>query len=147
MRLLVEAYRSDPDPGIHGAVRWTLLQLDQPTRLAEVEHRLATGKVEGNRRWYVSGQGQTFTVIPGPVEFWMGSPDTEAERERGQASDIELQHFRRIHVRLPLPARRSRLNNSCDSVETTTTTGRTRPGGIIPSIPSLGTTRRPTATG
>ncbi len=82
VRLLAEAYRSDPDPGIHGAVRWTLLQLDQPARLAEVEHQLATGKVEGNRRWYVNGQGQTFAVIPGPVEFWMGSPDTEAERER-----------------------------------------------------------------
>jgi formylglycine-generating enzyme required for sulfatase activity len=32
------------------------------------------------RRWYVNGQGQTFTLIPGPVTFRMGSPLTEADR-------------------------------------------------------------------
>src|SRR2546423_700078 len=31
-------------------------------------------------KWYVNGQGQTFVVIPGPVEFVMGSPLTEADR-------------------------------------------------------------------
>ena len=34
----------------------------------------------GERRWYVNGQGQTFAVIEGPVEFRMGSPPTEPER-------------------------------------------------------------------
>ena len=29
-------------------------------------------------QWYVNGQGQTMVVIPGPVEFMMGSPPTEA---------------------------------------------------------------------
>jgi formylglycine-generating enzyme required for sulfatase activity len=37
-------------------------------------------KERGDRRWYVNGQGQTFAVIEGPVEFRMGSPPTEAER-------------------------------------------------------------------
>ena len=32
-------------------------------------------------QWYVNGQGQTMVVIPGPVEFVMGSPTTEAGRE------------------------------------------------------------------
>ena len=32
-------------------------------------------------QWYVNGQGQTMVVIPGPVEFVMGSPPTEAGRE------------------------------------------------------------------
>ena len=34
----------------------------------------------GERRWFVNGQGQTFAVIEGPVEFRMGSPPTETER-------------------------------------------------------------------
>jgi eukaryotic-like serine/threonine-protein kinase len=42
-------------------------------------------------QWYVNGQGQTMVVVPGPVEFVMGSPPTEADRRI-----IELQHNRRI---------------------------------------------------
>ena len=34
----------------------------------------------GDRRWFVNSQGQTFAVIEGPVEFRMGSPPTEPER-------------------------------------------------------------------
>jgi formylglycine-generating enzyme required for sulfatase activity/tRNA A-37 threonylcarbamoyl transferase component Bud32 len=42
--------------------------------------------------WYVNGQAMTFTIIPGPVEFTMGSPKDEAG-----ALDIEKpQHRRRI---------------------------------------------------
>ncbi len=37
-------------------------------------------KDRGERRWFVNGQGQTFAVIDGPVEFRMGSPSTETER-------------------------------------------------------------------
>ena len=37
----------------------------------------------GGRRWYVNGQGQTFAVIDGPVEFRMGSPADEPERVGG----------------------------------------------------------------
>jgi len=41
--------------------------------------------------WYVNGQGQTMVVIPGPVEFVMGSPESEKDWK----SD-EVQHVRRI---------------------------------------------------
>ena len=34
----------------------------------------------GDRRWFVNSQGQTFAVIEGPVEFDMGSPPTEPDR-------------------------------------------------------------------
>jgi formylglycine-generating enzyme required for sulfatase activity len=34
----------------------------------------------GERRWYVNGQGQTYAVIEGPVEFRMGSPPCEPGR-------------------------------------------------------------------
>ena len=48
----------------------------------EVEKLLGKGGF-GNkpqRQWYVNGQGQTMVVVPGPVEFLMGSPSTEANR-------------------------------------------------------------------
>ncbi|MCI0462498.1 MAG: SUMF1/EgtB/PvdO family nonheme iron enzyme [Gemmataceae bacterium] len=41
--------------------------------------------------WRVNGQGMTFVVIPGPVEFLMGSPESEAGHEA-----IERQHWQRI---------------------------------------------------
>jgi formylglycine-generating enzyme required for sulfatase activity len=34
----------------------------------------------GERRWFINGQGQTFSVIEGPVEYRMGSPPTDTER-------------------------------------------------------------------
>ena len=42
-------------------------------------------------QWFVNSQGQTMVVIPGPVQFLMGSPTTEAGRY-----DCEPQHQRRI---------------------------------------------------
>jgi serine/threonine protein kinase/formylglycine-generating enzyme required for sulfatase activity len=42
-------------------------------------------------QWYVNSQGQTMVVIPGPVEFLMGSPSTEDGR-----GGNESQHQRRI---------------------------------------------------
>ncbi len=36
----------------------------------------------GGRRWFVNGQGQTFAVIDGPVEFRMGSPPNEPGAKR-----------------------------------------------------------------
>jgi formylglycine-generating enzyme required for sulfatase activity len=47
----------------------------------------AASAPEVGPQWYVNTQGQTMVVIPGPVEFRMGSP--------GRASD-EPQHKRRI---------------------------------------------------
>ena len=41
-------------------------------------------KDRGDRRWYVNSQGQTFAVIEGPVEFRMGSPPTEPDRDSGR---------------------------------------------------------------
>src|SRR5262249_49133654 len=41
--------------------------------------------------WYVNSQGQTMVVIPGPVEFMMGSPPTEYGRHFD-----EVRHRRRI---------------------------------------------------
>ena len=80
---LFDLYRNDPDAGIHGAVEWTLRQWKQQEKLQAADAKLMKLKDWGDRRWYVNGQGQTFAVIEGPVEFRMGSPPTEPERIAG----------------------------------------------------------------
>lgn len=114
-RKLQEIYRSEPDAGLHAAAEWLLRQWgeepwlqqtlaawandkqhqkEQHERIAGLLGKRADGK-ESRRQatphWYMTGQGQTMVVIPGPVEFVMGSPPTEADRQ----SD-ETPHRRRI---------------------------------------------------
>ena len=106
---LREWYRSDPDPGLHAAVEWLLRQWKQEQWLKEIERgwandgkerekrlqsirdSLARAKGEATPQWYVNGHGQTMVVIPGPVEFMMGSPESEAER-----NENETMHRQRI---------------------------------------------------
>ena len=68
---LLTVYRDDPDAGVHGAVAWTLGQWGLKEKLGPIDDELAKVKNPGGRRWYVDGQGQTFAVITGPVEFRM----------------------------------------------------------------------------
>ncbi len=77
---LLDLYCNDPDSGIHGAVEWTLRQWKQDEKLRNLDAEFSKLKDQGNRRWYVNSQGQTFAVIEGPVEFQMGSPPNEPER-------------------------------------------------------------------
>jgi serine/threonine protein kinase/formylglycine-generating enzyme required for sulfatase activity len=77
---LLDLYRNDPDAGIHGAAEWALRKWGQQDKLKEVDAQLMKVKDWGNRRWFVNGQGQTFAVIEGPVEFRMGSPPNEPDR-------------------------------------------------------------------
>jgi formylglycine-generating enzyme required for sulfatase activity len=106
---LQEIYRTAADTGLRAAAEWLLRQwhkkewLDQADlawaedaeqrrkRLASIEQELRTEKEKATPQWYVNSQGQTMVVIPGPVEFKMGSPRTESERDPG-----EQQHRRRI---------------------------------------------------
>ena len=44
------------------------------------------------RNWFVTGEGQTFAVVRGPVAFTMGSPATEA----GRSADNEATQRARI---------------------------------------------------
>lgn len=77
---LLDLYRDDPDPGIHGAAEWLLRKWEVVEDVKVLDKALATGKVEGQRRWYRNRQGQTMVIVPGPVEFTQGSPVTEAVR-------------------------------------------------------------------
>src|SRR5262249_57766360 len=74
---LRDLYRDDPDAGIHGAAGWTLRQWGRGETVKAVDAELSQAPDRADRRWYVNGQGQTFAVIDGPVEFRMGSPPAE----------------------------------------------------------------------
>ena len=91
IRRLLQWYEHDPHPGIHSSARWLLCRWGQAGAVASIDHRFSTGKVLDNRRWYVTSQGQTMTLVRGPVEFLMGSPATEPGRD----SD-ECLHRKRI---------------------------------------------------
>ena len=98
---LLDLYRNDPDSGIHGAAEWTLRQWKQQEKLEELDAELMKLKNWGERRWYVNGQGQTYAVIEGPVEFRMGSTSTETERYAG----YETPHRRVIPRRFAIAAK------------------------------------------
>jgi hypothetical protein len=88
-------YRTEADPGLHAAAEWLLRKWGQEAWLAQVNEEWAADEGQRAKRiesiqqqiktsrqasapgapqWYVNSQGQTFVVIPGPVEFLMGSP-------------------------------------------------------------------------
>jgi serine/threonine protein kinase/formylglycine-generating enzyme required for sulfatase activity len=102
-----EIYTTASDPALHAAAEWLLRTWKDVAWLKQVNERWAKDKKQRESRldditrrstkekalpeWYVNGQGQTMVVIPGPVEFVMGSPPTEAGRYGN-----ETQHTRRI---------------------------------------------------
>src|SRR5271157_3406566 len=94
---LLALYENDPDAGIHGAAEWTLWKWGQQKSLKEKDTAMR-GKEPGERRWYVNGQGQTFALIDGPVEFRMGSPPTEPDRIAGNETPRRMVIHRRFAI-------------------------------------------------
>jgi len=78
---LLQLYREDPDPGIHGAAEWLVRAWGASNELKKIDKGLATGKVEGKRQWYINRQGQTMMIISRPGEFWMGEGDEKHRRK------------------------------------------------------------------
>ena len=115
---LQEIYRNDADPGLHASAEWLLRTWQQEAWLKQINEEWAKDQERREKRldgirqllmkdkektppqWYVNGQGQTMVVIPGPVEFLMGSPTTEAGRD-----DDETQHKERIGRTFALAAK------------------------------------------
>jgi formylglycine-generating enzyme required for sulfatase activity len=119
-RLLAGAwkrYQEEPDAGLHGAAEWLLRRWKQDRQLKEHEQGWVKDRKKREARqrvireelkkagavpsglggkWYVNGQGQTMVVVPGPVEFLMGSPVTEAGREGGPRGKPETPHLKRV---------------------------------------------------
>ena len=103
---LLRWYRDDPDSGIHGAIDWLLrygrqgeiarkLDWQQADALAEIDRNMA-GRSAERRQWYLTKEGQTMTVVRGPMEFRMGSPQYEAGRM--PASDSPNEALHREHI-------------------------------------------------
>ena len=103
---LLQFYRDDPDPGIHGASEYLLRQWQMSQEMKALDKGLATGKVEGSRQWYVNGQGQAMVVVPKPGEFWMGEGQEKHRRkiERGFAiasKEVTVEQFLRFRKNHP----------------------------------------------
>ncbi|RLS84296.1 MAG: hypothetical protein DWI06_03730 [Planctomycetota bacterium] len=106
---LKEIYVNEPDAGLHSSTEWLLKIWSQQSfinqannswkdergsslkRQREIKNLLEDGKSKPLPQWYVNGQGQTMVVIPGPVEFMMGSQLGEAG-----GNNSETQHKRQI---------------------------------------------------
>lgn len=115
--MLREVHQKDANPGLHAAAEWLLRQWSQgdwlqaerdkwiaakPAREERLESIKKSMQRPGEKaapQWYVNGQGQMMVVIPGPVEFQMGSPSWEVSRR-----DDETQHQRRIDRSFALAA-------------------------------------------
>ncbi len=117
---LLLVYREHPDPGLHGAIDWLLRQKwGKANEVAAIDAELAAAMrakvlarglaalapvpvpvgpllpapaVVEKRDWFVNGEGQTFAVVRGPVEFTLGSPKTEP----GRVEVNEPPHRKRI---------------------------------------------------
>ena len=152
---LLAVYRDDPDAGVHGAAAWTLRQWGLKEKLVALDAELGKLKDPGGRRWYVNGQGQTFAVIAGPVEFRMGAPADEPERAGGDndQSPRRMTIPRRLRDRrdrghdppvpeVPQDQLPARVTTSKRASSSSTPRTRTAPGS-----PPTGTRRPTTATG
>jgi serine/threonine protein kinase/formylglycine-generating enzyme required for sulfatase activity len=101
---LVRLYRDDPDGGIHGLAEWLLRQWQADAKRKEIDRELATGKVEGERLWYINRQGQTMVVVPKGGVFRMGEGGERPRRRinRGfaiAAMEVTVQQFLRFRNR------------------------------------------------
>ena len=92
---LVGIYRGHADPGLRGAAEWLLRAWGYAERLATIDRDLA-GKPAGDRLWYVNPHEQTMVILRGPVEFQIGSPPGELDREGGAKGQAERQCLKRI---------------------------------------------------
>jgi formylglycine-generating enzyme required for sulfatase activity len=103
-KLMVDWYENDVDPGVHGAIAWLLGRWGQVAPLARVD-RTQSGQPRANRRWFVTAEGQTMTVVPGPSTVRMGSPAGEPGREPASDSAAEPLHTVEIHRTFAIGAR------------------------------------------
>jgi formylglycine-generating enzyme required for sulfatase activity len=89
-----ELYRSADDPGLHGAAEWLLRHWKQDQWLKQVDKELASNrasKIKNQKSpgWFINSQLQTFTIVPGPVEFSMGSAQPESGKPNGEQSHLK----------------------------------------------------------
>ena len=102
---LLKLYGDDPDPGNHGAADWLLRQWQASDEMTEIDKGLATGKVEGERQWYLNRQGQTMMMVLKPEAFWMGEGKERHRQQVGRSFAVaskevtvdQFLRFRKAH--------------------------------------------------
>lgn len=97
---LLRLYEADPDPGVHGAAEWTLRRWGRERELRDATKRLATGRVEENRGWYVNAEGQTFSCVR-PHRLDVGGGDRRRVVEVNHrfaiaAKEVTVEEYRRF---------------------------------------------------
>jgi eukaryotic-like serine/threonine-protein kinase len=116
---LIDLYRNDPDPGIHGASEWLLRQWRNEDQIKAIDKELGkfslptlsvdqgeTSPKGNNRRWYVNSQGQTMVIVSGPVEFEMGEGETQHREQIGHSfaiagKEVTVAQFQRFQKESP----------------------------------------------
>ncbi len=88
-----QSFLDDSDPGVHSASE-LLIRRWKPDALPVIPigTRKLPGPGAGNRYWEEGPNGHTFAILPGPLDYWMGSP----EGEDGRRSESEQRHYRRV---------------------------------------------------
>jgi formylglycine-generating enzyme required for sulfatase activity len=103
---MMDLYRNDPDPGIHGAAQWLMKQWRAEEKIKEIDEasRVALA-LRVKRGWSVNGQGQTMVLIPKPAEgvFWMGEGNKRHQQPLGHdfaisSEDVTVEQFRRFRA-------------------------------------------------
>jgi formylglycine-generating enzyme required for sulfatase activity len=87
-----DLYLDHPHSGVHSAVELLLRRRGRADVLGQADEllRRRPGRPDG-RRWELGPNGHTLVIFPGPLEFQMGSPETEDGR-----FPYENPHVRRI---------------------------------------------------
>lgn len=96
---LVQWHGHHPHPGVHSASEWLLREWGYAEQAAAALNQSKVIGSPGPLQWYANSQGHTMAVFPGPVEFWMGSPNDEPNRVTTvglEQVDVEMRHRRRI---------------------------------------------------
>jgi serine/threonine protein kinase/formylglycine-generating enzyme required for sulfatase activity len=76
---LTDLYQNDPDPGIHGAAEWALRRYQSEADWKRSEMQLKNIAPVSDRQWYMTREGHTLVVIPGPVRYRMGEEGSQHE--------------------------------------------------------------------
>jgi eukaryotic-like serine/threonine-protein kinase len=96
---LLQLYRDDPDPGIHSATELLLRQWHGSDEMQAIDKQLGTGKVEGQRQWYLTLQGQMMVLVPKPGNFRRGGGESRIDRSFAIGSmEVTVEQFLRFRM-------------------------------------------------
>jgi formylglycine-generating enzyme required for sulfatase activity len=121
---ILELYRNDTDPGIHGAARWLLKRWGAAEKVREIDEASRVASAPGGKRgWSVNSQGQTMVVIPKPREgvFWMGEGNERHQQSMGHtfalsSETVTVEQFQRFRAEYK-PDKRFAPTKDCPAIE------------------------------